>query len=190
MTSTKNFARLTVITGPSGVGKGALVQEILSLHPEIWISVSATTRAPRPGEIDGENYFFIEYDRFKELIDSGGFLEWANFTGNCYGTPRKPVEEKLERGRPVLLEIELEGARQVRLSFPDCFQIFIAPPSFDELESRIRGRATDSEEAIQSRLARATEELKAKKEFDAVVVNDELTATALELCQLMGLDQG
>ncbi len=187
MTSKKDFVRLSVITGPSGVGKGTLVQKLRSLYPEVWISVSATTRAPRPGEIEGENYFFLGNDRFKQLVDTGGFLEWAEFTGNCYGTPRRPVEEKLQMGRPVLLEIELEGARQVRKSFPESFQIFVAPPHFDELERRIRGRATDSEEAIQSRLDRAKEELKAQKEFDAVVINDELDATATELGQLMGL---
>ena len=179
--------QLTVITGPSGVGKGTLVQRLLERNPKIWLSVSATTRSPREGERDGLSYFFQSRERFNALVADGGLLEWAEFAGNCYGTPRAPVEEQLSTGRPVLLEIELEGARQVRLSFPDAVQIFLAPPSFEELERRIRGRGTDPEEAILRRLDRAQEELKAKAEFDAVVVNDDLDQALLRLEQLMGL---
>ena len=179
--------QLTVITGPSGVGKGTLVQRLLERNPKIWLSVSATTRAPREGEQDGLSYFFQSRERFDALVADGGLLEWAEFAGNCYGTPRAPVEEQLSTGRPVLLEIELEGARQVRLSFPDAVQIFLSPPSFEELERRIRGRGTDPEEAILRRLARAQEELKAKAEFDAVVVNDDLDQALLRLEQLMCL---
>lgn len=178
---------LTVITGPSGVGKGTLVQRLLQRHPSIWLSVSATTRSPRDGERDGESYFFHSRDRFDGLVAEGGLLEWAEFAGNCYGTPRAPVEQQLAQGRPVLLEIELEGARQVRRSFPSGFQIFLAPPSFAELERRIRGRGTDAEEAIQRRLSRAQEELKAQDEFDAVVVNDDLERALTALEQLMAL---
>ena len=179
--------QLTVITGPSGVGKGTLVQRLLERNPKIWLSVSATTRSPREGEQDGLSYFFQSRERFDALVSDGGLLEWAEFAGNCYGTPRAPVEEQLSTGRPVLLEIELEGARQVRRSFPDAVQIFLAPPSFEELERRIRGRGTDPEEAILRRLARAQEELKSKAEFDAVVVNDDLDQAMLRLEQLMGL---
>ena len=179
--------QLTVITGPSGVGKGTLVQRLLERNPKIWLSVSATTRSPREGEQDGLSYFFKSRERFDALVADGGLLEWAEFAGNCYGTPRAPVEEQLSTGRPVLLEIELEGARQVRRSFPDAVQIFLAPPSFEELERRIRGRGTDPEEAILRRLARAQEELKSKAEFDAVVVNDNLDQALLRLEQLMGL---
>ena len=179
--------QLTVITGPSGVGKGTLVQRLLERNPNIWLSVSATTRSPREGEQDGLSYFFQSRERFDALVSDGGLLEWAEFAGNCYGTPRAPVEEQLSTGRPVLLEIELEGARQVRRSFPDAVQIFLAPPSFEELERRIRGRGTDPEEAILRRLARAQEELKSKAEFDAVVVNDDLDQAMLRLEQLMGL---
>ncbi len=180
-------AKLTVITGPSGVGKGSLVKQLLELHPEIWLSISATTRVPRSGEIEAEHYFFLSHDRFADLVQADGCLEWAEFAGNRYGTPRKPVQQQLSLGRPVLLEIELEGARQVRSSFPEAVQIFLAPPSFEELERRIRGRATETEEAIQRRLVRAKEELMAQKEFDAVVVNDDLQVAVQELESLMGL---
>jgi guanylate kinase len=179
--------QLTVLTGPSGVGKGTLVSALLARHPEIWLSVSATTRAPRSGEVEGEQYFFLSPERFEEQVRAGGFLEWASFAGNCYGTPREAVEEKLATGRPVLLEIELEGARQVRRSFPAGRQIFVAPPSFSELERRIRGRGTDAEEAIQKRLARAREELAAAREFDALLINDDLENAGRELERLMGL---
>lgn len=179
--------RLTVITGPSGVGKGTLVKRLLETHPEIWLSVSATTRAPRVGELDGKSYFFHSREQFDALVASGGLLEWAEFAGNCYGTPRSPVTERLRAGQPVLLEIELEGARQVRTSFPEGFQIFLAPPSFSELERRIRGRGTDPEEAIQRRLTRANQELRAQEEFDAVVINDSLDLALAELEGLMDL---
>lgn len=188
MALTETSARLTVLTGPSGVGKGTLVNRLRERHPSLWLSVSATTRAPREGERDGEHYFFHTRDRFDALVAEGGLLEWAEFAGNCYGTPRQPVEAQLVGGSPVLLEIELEGARQVRRSFPQAFHIFLAPPSFEELEQRIRGRGTDSEEAIQKRLARARQELEAQGEFDAVVVNDDLDLALAELERLMGLE--
>jgi guanylate kinase len=181
------MARLTVITGPSGVGKGTLVSQLLQRHPQIWLSVSATTRAPRPGEIEGESYLFLSRERFEQQVAEGGFLEWAEFAGNLYGTPRAPVEAQLLAGRPVLLEIELEGARQVRQSFPAAFQLFIKPPSFAELERRIRGRGTDSEAAIARRLERARVELAAEGEFDAVLVNGDLQAALAELERLLPL---
>ena len=179
--------RLFLITGPSGVGKGTLVSALLERHPDIWLSISATTRAPRSGEVDGQSYFFLQRSDFDAKVAQGGLLEWAEFAGNCYGTPREPVEAQLQAGRPVLLEIELEGARQVRRSFPSCFQIFIEPPSFEELERRIRGRGTDSEEAISKRLERAKVELQAASEFDAVIVNGDLAEALQQLEQLMGL---
>ena len=182
-----NSGRLTVITGPSGVGKGTLVKQLLERHPTIWLSVSATTRAPRDGELEGQSYFFHSHEQFDQLVKAGGLLEWAEFAGNRYGTPRQPVEEHLSNGRPVLLEIELEGARQVRCSFSNGFQIFLAPPSFEELERRIRGRGTDADEAIQRRLQRAQQELQAQDEFDAVVVNDNIERALAELETLMGL---
>ncbi|MEB3233860.1 MAG: guanylate kinase [Cyanobacteriota bacterium] len=179
--------RLTVITGPSGVGKGTLVAQLLQRHPQIWLSISATTRAPRSGEQDGVQYFFQDRSRFEAEIAAGGLLEWADFAGNLYGTPRQPVETQLQSGRPVLLEIELEGARQVRRSFPSAFQVFIKPPSLEELERRIRGRGTDSEEAITRRLERARIELAAEAEFDASLVNGTLAIALAELERLMGL---
>ena len=179
--------RLFLITGPSGVGKGTLVNALLQRHPQIWLSISATTRSPRSGEQHGQHYFFLERADFDAKVAAGGLLEWAEFAGNCYGTPREPVEQQLAAGRPVLLEIELEGARQVRRSFPSGYQIFIKPPSFEELERRIRGRGTDSDEAIARRLERASVELAAEAEFDAVLVNGDLDAALQELEQLMGL---
>jgi len=185
--SPSTAGQLTVLTGPSGVGKGTLVRALLARHPEIWLSISATTRAPRSGEVEGEHYFFLTPERFDEQVREGGFLEWAAFAGNRYGTPRKAVEDKLAAGRPVLLEIELEGARLVRRSFPAGQQIFVKPPSFAELERRIRGRGTDAEEAIEQRLARARLELAAASEFDAVLINDDLETAGQELERLMGL---
>ena len=179
--------RLTVITGPSGVGKGTLVNQLLQRHPEIWLSISATTRLPRTGEADGVQYVFLSRDDFEQRVAAGGFLEWAEFAGNLYGTPRQPVEAKLAEGRPVLLEIELEGARQVRQSFPAAFQLFLKPPSLAELERRIRGRGTDSEEAIVRRLERARVELAAEAEFDAALINGDLHGALEVLEQLMGL---
>ncbi len=189
MPSPAGAARLFVITGPSGVGKGTLVGRLLRRHPDLWLSVSATSRAPRPGEVEGEHYFFLGRREFQQRVESGGFLEWAEFAGNLYGTPRQPVESHLASGRPVLLEIELEGARQVRRSFPSACLVLIKPPSFAELERRIRSRGTDSEDAIQRRLARARQELQAEAEFDAVVVNDDLDQAQAELEGLMDLRQ-
>lgn len=166
--------KLIVLTGPSGVGKGTLMQSLLQRHPELYYSVSATTRAPRPGEIDGKNYYFISRSKFEQLVAQGEFLESAEFAGNYYGTPREAVLNQIQSGQLVLLEIELEGARQIRASFPEALSIFILPPSFEELEKRIRGRGQDSEAAIARRLQRAHEEVQAADEFDIQIVNDDL----------------
>jgi guanylate kinase len=168
--------KLIVLTGPSGVGKGTLVQMLLKKYPEIYLSVSATTRNPREGEVEGKSYYFVDRPEFDRMVAQGQLLEWAEFAGNCYGTPRLAVEERIERGDWVVLEIELEGARQVRQTFPEAYRLFILPPSIDELESRIRGRGTESEEAILKRLDRAKAEIDSANEFDVQIINDDLAA--------------
>ncbi|MDZ8224570.1 guanylate kinase [Nostoc sp. ChiVER01] len=168
-----HLGRLIVLTGPSGVGKGTLMRSLLKRHPELYYSVSVTTRSPRPGEIDGKDYYFISRSKFEQLLAEGEFLEWAEFAGNYYGTPREAVLNQIHFGKLVVLEIELKGARQIRASFPSALSIFILPPSFDELEKRIRDRAHDSEEAIARRLLRAQEEIQAADEFDIQIVNDD-----------------
>lgn len=171
--------RLIVLTGPSGVGKGTLVRSLLQSHPELYLSISVTTRSPRPGEINAKHYYFVSREQFDMMIAQEELLEWAQFAGNCYGTPRKQVEEKIQQGKWVLLEIELDGARQIRTSFPEAMRIFILPPSMQELEQRLRGRDQDSEEAIARRLRRAEEEINAAGEFDFKIVNDNFE-TALK----------
>uniref|UniRef100_B8HWL2 Guanylate kinase n=1 Tax=Cyanothece sp. (strain PCC 7425 / ATCC 29141) TaxID=395961 RepID=B8HWL2_CYAP4 len=170
--------QLVVITGPSGVGKGTLLRSLLQHHPELFFSISATTRAPRPGEVQGQHYYFVSHEKFEQMLAEGELLESAQFAGNSYGTPRQPVENQIRQGKQVILEIELEGARQVRHSYPQALQVFILPPSLEVLEERIRGRGQDSEAAIAKRLARAQEEIAAADEFDLQIVNDDL-ATAL-----------
>lgn len=165
--------KLIVLTGPSGVGKGTLLRSLLHRHPELYLSISITTRAPRPGEVDGKNYYFVSRPTFERMVANGELLEWAEFAGNFYGTPRGPVEEHIRQGNWVILEIELEGARQIRKSFPDALRIFILPPSITELEHRIRNRGQDSDEAIVRRLGRAHAEIAAADEFDIQIVNDD-----------------
>ena len=174
---------LLVLSGPGGVGKSTIVKE-LKKFPEFYFSVSATTRAPRIGEVDGESYHFVDDATFQKMVDNVEFLEWAEFAGHRYGTPLAPVVEALDSGMNVLLEIEIEGARQVRRARPDARLIFLKPPSFEELEERIRGRKTDSEERIQARLQLARQELAAADEFDHIVVNhqvDEVVAALVSL---------
>ncbi|PSF38621.1 guanylate kinase [Aphanothece hegewaldii CCALA 016] len=166
--------QLIVITGPSGVGKGTLVHKLLERYPNLHLSVSATTRLPRAGEIDGKDYYFVSKEVFGQMIQEEKLLEWAEFAGNCYGTPRIAVEEKLQQNISVLLEIEIEGAKQIKQTFPKAFRIFILPPSFDELDHRLRQRGTETETAILRRLERAKEEIALKEEFDRQIINDDL----------------
>jgi guanylate kinase len=174
ITVTMRTGRLIVLTGPSGVGKGTLLQSLLKRHSELYLSTSVTTRAPRLGEVDGKDYYFVSRPEFDRMAGAGELLEWAEFAGNCYGTPRSPVEQQVRQGKWVVLEIELEGARQIRQTFPEALRIFILPPSLPELEFRIRNRGTETEEAIARRLERARAEIDAANEFDIQVVNDEL----------------
>jgi len=166
--------RLFIISGCSGVGKGTLLKLFLEKNSNIIFSISATTREPREGEKDGVNYFFITKDEFKKSVENNEFLEWAEFSGNYYGTKRSFVEKTLAKGIDVILEIEVKGASQVKSKMPDAVSIFIMPPSVDELEARLRGRHTESEEAIQKRLSAANCEIEAGKNFDYKVVNDNL----------------
>ncbi|MGB3491905.1 MAG: guanylate kinase [Elainellaceae cyanobacterium] len=166
--------RLIVLTGPSGVGKGTLLRLLLNRHSELNLSISATTRPPRPGEVHGKDYYFVELEQFQQMIEHDELLEWAEFAGNYYGTPRRAVEEKISQGDWVILEIELIGARKVRDVFPEAFTIFLLPPSLQELEQRLRSRGHDSEESISRRLQRAKTEITAAPEFDIQVVNDAL----------------
>jgi len=174
-----------VLSGPSGVGKGTVVAAVRELHPHVWVSVSYTTRKPRPGEIEGVHYHFIDRDRFAELVAAGEMLEWAEFAGNLYGTPLSPVRERLDQGIPTLLEIELQGARQVRAKLPDAQFVFLAPPSWEELERRLVGRGTEPDEVIARRLKQAQVEMAADQEFDTVVVNDDVRRAAAELVGLI-----
>ena len=173
----KNLKQLIIITGPSGVGKGTVVKELLDRNKDIWLSISATTRNPRVGEKDGLNYYFISEERFKDMIDKKEFLEWAQFAGNYYGTPLSSVNEKIEKGFIVLLEIEVEGAKQIKEKFPEALSIFLLPPSKAELEKRIRNRGTEKEEAIDRRLRRADYEIASSDEFDFVLTNHDVDET-------------
>jgi len=183
-------APLVVVSGPSGVGKSTVVAAALRRDPTIWLSVSCTTRAPRPGEADGREYFFVPGERFDELVRTGGLLEWAQFAGNRYGTPRQAVEEHQAAGHPVLLEIEVQGARQIRQSVPGALLVFLAPPSWETLTARLVGRGTESDEAVAHRLQAARDELAAAEEFDVVLVNADVEECAQALVELVADPSG
>jgi guanylate kinase len=180
-------SRLTVLSGPSGVGKSTVVAHLRSSHPQVWLSVSATTRKPRPGETHGVDYFFVTDDEFDRLVAQGELLEWAQFAGHRYGTPRQPVIERLAGGVPVLLEIDVAGARQVRERMPEAVLVFLKPPSWDELVRRLVGRGTEAADVIEARLALARAELAAEDEFDVSLVNTSVRSVCRELLTLMRL---
>jgi guanylate kinase len=182
------MSRLTVLSGPSGVGKRTVITALRKMHPEIWVSVSCTTRRPRPTETEGVDYYFVDRDRFTKLVEAGELLEHAEFADNWYGTPRQPVLDHLADGIPTILEIELAGARQVRRSMPDARFVFLAPPSLDVLVQRLAGRGTESADAVVKRLERAEVELAAEQEFDEVIVNNDVEQAARELAALIAED--
>lgn len=181
-------ARLTVLAGPTAVGKGTVSADLRERYPEVWLSVSATTRSPRPGEVDGVHYHFLTTEEFDRLDAEGELLESAIVHGqNRYGTPRGPVEARLSAGEPALLEIDLQGARQVRETMPDARFVFLAPPSWEELERRLVGRGTEGPEERERRLATARIELAAESEFDHVIINDDVHRATDELVSVIGL---
>lgn len=181
-------ARLTVLAGPTAVGKGTVSADVRRRYPEVWLSVSVTTRPPRPGERDGEHYHFVDDPAFDAMIEAGKLLEWAVVHGrHKYGTPRGPVDAALARGTPALLEIDLQGARQVRESMPEALFVFLAPPSFEELVRRLVTRGTETEAERARRLQTARTEMAAEQEFDVTIVNADVGRAADDLVQFMGL---
>jgi guanylate kinase len=179
-------ARVFVITGPSGVGKGTLIRTLRERLPELELSVSATTRAPRPGEQDGVDYHFLGDADFQRRVDAGEFVEHATYSGRRYGTLRSELERRTAAGHPVVLEIEVQGARQLRAALPDAVRVFIAPPSVEALRARLVGRGTDDPAAVEERLRVAEAELDAQDEFAHVVVNDRLEDAVAELAGIVG----
>ena len=184
------MARVFVITGPSGVGKGTLIRGLMERLPQLELSVSATTRPPRPGEQDGVDYHFLTPEEFERRVQAGEFVEHADYAGRRYGTLRSELEDRMRAGAPVVLEIEVQGARQVRARVPDAVQVFIAPPSLDVLRERLIGRGTDDPEEVERRLQVATRELTAQPEFEHVVVNDRLEDALERLTEIVALHLG
>ena len=178
-------ARLTVLSGPSGVGKSTVVRRLRAEHPELWQSISVTTRFPRPGEVHGVHYYFITEEAFSAMVEAGELLEHAEFSGHRYGTPRAPVFERLRAGVPVLLEIDLQGARQVRKKVPEALLVFLAPPSWEELVRRLTARGTEDADVVARRLAAARVELAAEEEFDVTLINSSIEGVCTRLVTLV-----
>ena len=180
-------ARLTVLSGPSGVGKGTVVAAVRRRHPDVWLSVSATTRPRRPREVEGVHYLFVDPAEFARMVAQDELLEHASYAGNSYGTPRTPVLRQLDSGLPALLEIELQGARLVRAAMPEAHLVFLNPPSWEELVRRLTGRGTEDDARVRRRLQLAREEMAAEAEFDEVIVNDSVEQAADRLVASMGI---
>ena len=181
----KEKGKLFVISGPSGAGKSTVVFKAMEARDDVCFSTSVTTRKPRPGEVDGKEYFFVDLDRFKEMVENDELLEHAEYVANSYGTPRAYVEEKLGEGMNVILDIEVQGARQVNQKMPEAVKIFIIPPSLEELERRLIGRGTDTPRAIEARLIRARQEYKEADFYDYIIINDDAERAAKELAAIM-----
>ncbi len=181
----KRKGSLFIITGPSGAGKGSVLSRVLPSLENVFLSVSATTRKPRPGEEDGVNYYFISRERFDEMVERGELLEHAEYVGNCYGTPERPVNRRLEDGQDVILEIEVQGALIVKEKRPDAVLVFIVPPSFDILERRLRNRGTEAEEVVEKRLQKARAECAHMDDYDFIVVNDLLDDAVRDLSAII-----
>jgi len=173
--------KLIVISGPSGAGKSTVISRVMQTDPSIVFSVSATTRAPREGERDGVNYFFVSHPKFQSMVHNGELLEHAEYVGNCYGTPKAPVLDSIEKGKSVVFDIEVQGAAQIKARCPEAILIFIVPSDFSQIEKRLRGRGTDSEEKIQGRLEQARRECARAKNYDYVVLNDDPDRAAEEI---------
>ena len=176
-----NKGILVVFSGPSGAGKSTVLSELIKRRKDVCLSVSATTRGPRPGEVDGESYHYVSREEFKAMAENGELLEWAEYVNNYYGTPLRPIEENIKRGKCVILEIEVKGAGQIREMKPEAIHVFVAPKSFEDLKKRIRGRNTESEEVLETRMNTAREEYKRIKDYDYIVINDDLERAVSEL---------
>ena len=180
---------LIVLSGPSGSGKGTVLKELLAKNNNLFLSVSATTRSPRPGEVDGEDYFFLSRDEFDGLVKRGEMLEHAEYVGNCYGTPKGPVESWLQDGQDVILEIDVQGGAQVKQIMPECVSIFILPPSMRELENRLRGRSTEGDDVVDARLEAARQEVHCAEDYDYVVVNDTVDQAVEEIKTIIAAEK-
>ena len=185
MENNSRVGNLFVVSGPSGAGKGTLLSQVIERIPDAWVSVSATTRSPRPGEIEGVHYFFLDTDHFKSLVEQDGFLEWAQVHDNYYGTLKQSVIDHMNAGDQVILEIDVQGALQARKALPEAHLVFIEPPSLEELERRLRQRGTETEDVISSRMKTAEVELAQKMEYDVQVVNDDLERAVDELVEVI-----
>ena len=181
----KPCGRIFIISAPSGTGKSTVINRLLEMRNDLYFSISATTREPRPGEIDGKSYIFLTHDQFKALIANNELLEYAEYVGNYYGTPKKPVLEHTELGRDIILDIDVQGCKQVKNALPEAVTIFIVPPSLTELEKRLRNRGTDPEERMLKRMERAKMEMAEKDSYDHIIVNDDVDRAACDILEIM-----